>query len=736
MLIMNLEKKILRLAIGTLFCCLVLSPSRTAAGSFSVPGNYTKKPFKEGTAKKDFYWVETGKTFELEINGPQYLVILVRSEKVAKIELVFTLDKSQTAKKEIKTSDRVSKGIFLNFASGKHHLEVKGSSALFVHVVAVKRNRPQPGEETLTFAPLKQPAEKPEEKLSAEKILEEAEKPLAPPPLPQREGKEEVISPPPSPTAMAPSVPSAATPEPLPPNPEQSPAAPEERLEEPTVSEHPVASEPGPGAVEERLVSEKKIEPQPAKEAAGIGYFGQRGIFRSWSALTYAKYSVVVGSTVEYFKASSYLADGDRNERLLGKLVAAGVPYPGLEISAGFSLSANSNSAFQPGESQSMGDPFLSLRYGYRLLDWFAVGGGVQTVVPTGKGFAQLSTEGISTRMLLTFDFTPLPEALITINAGYHFDNSRFVFDYPLTEAQQFAAGINPHDQVLLNLGFGWRIGPVAPFLEYGAAFAVGSDVNLGFSDQPTWLTLGLRAFPLRFHTLQVLAAVDVGLTGIHPPAGAGRIPPYNVMLALGYDFGAAPPPAVIEKQLVRVEKVEAPAARVTVSGGSRVVGRVLDAASGKPIGGARVVMGGDEPVIFLSDPEEGRFYTCPMTPGPVKLSVYREGFQEESQVVLVTEKPETPVTIKLQATTAAAFGTIKGTVRAVTGLPLPALISIPARNINLRANRADGTFEKKLETGNFDVLISMPGYVTQRRKVKLEAGDVVIINVELYPKK
>ena len=41
-----------------------------------------------------------------------------------------------------------------------------------------------------------------------------------------------------------------------------------------------------------------------------------------------------------------------------------------------------------------------------------------------------------------------------------------------------------------------------------------------------------------------------------------------------------------------------------------------------------------------------------------------------------------------------------------------------------------------RLATGVFDVIVTMPGYVTQRRKVKLKTGDIVILNVELYPKK
>ena len=62
-------------------------------------------------------------------------------------------------------------------------------------------------------------------------------------------------------------------------------------------------------------------------------------------------------------------------------------------------------------------------------------------------------------------------------------------------------------------VSFAWQFGQVAPFLEYGSAIAMGDGVP-GFTDCPNWVTVGLRAWPLSYHTLHLVAAVDIGLAG------------------------------------------------------------------------------------------------------------------------------------------------------------------------------------------------------------------------------
>jgi hypothetical protein len=340
---------------------------------------------------------------------------------------------------------------------------------------------------------------------------------------------------------------------------------------------------------------------------------------------------------------------------------------------------------------------------------------------------------------MLEADFRPLPEALVILNIGYHLDNSESIFEDGLNPSQRFSAGINPHDQFLLLLGFAYQLGPVAPFLEYGTAQALGAD-GLGFGDSPNWLTIGVRAWPLSRHTLHLLAAVDIGLTGIDVPQDQARIPPYNIILSVGYDFGAVPDPEprVEVREVVKVKEVEVPvpAPPPEPEPKGRVVGQVVDAVSGNPLGNAKVIVEGKETTILLSDPAEGKFATCLSDPGPVKLTVTREGYREEETAVLIENEPEVPVTVKLAPSRGKTFGSLKGTIRAATGQPIRARISIPARKVKAMSSKKAGKFQLKLETGVFDVLISKKGYITQRRKIKLGAGDLVILNVELYPKK
>ena len=189
-------------------------------------------------------------------------------------------------------------------------------------------------------------------------------------------------------------------------------------------------------------------------DPTGPSVYGQTGLFRTWSALPNNSGAVTVGSSVQFFKSSDFLVDGDENQRLLTRFTFATVPVDGLEINAGFSLVANHNPVFAPVQTQSVGDPFLGVRYGYAMGDKLALGGGVQIEIPTGQQFSQLSVDGISTKILLNADFRPVPEALLALNLGYHFDNSRSIFDYALNEAQRFSAGINPHDQLLISFGF------------------------------------------------------------------------------------------------------------------------------------------------------------------------------------------------------------------------------------------------------------------------------------------
>ena len=70
---------------------------------------------------------------------------------------------------------------------------------------------------------------------------------------------------------------------------------------------------------------------------------------------------------------------------LLDTLIRAelGLAGLGLEINAGFSLAVDSNEQSPPKQVQTMGDPFVGVRYGYSVIDWFSLGMGIQGVFPS-----------------------------------------------------------------------------------------------------------------------------------------------------------------------------------------------------------------------------------------------------------------------------------------------------------------------------------------------------------------
>jgi translation initiation factor IF-1 len=51
-------------------------------------------------------------------------------------------------------------------------------------------------------------------------------------------------------------------------------------------------------------------------------------------------------------------------------------------------------------------------------------------------------------------------------------------------------------------------------------------------------------------------------------------------------------------------------------------------------------------------------------------------------------------------------------------------------------AAEADGTFQATLKAGHYQVLISAKKYLTQKKEIRIRNGDVVIMNIDLRPKK
>ncbi len=490
------------------------------------------------------------------------------------------------------------------------------------------------------------------------------------------------------------------------------------------------ASDDDAGAAPADVLAEE-TSPPPLGPTLG----GQRGLLRLWAATPAKDGDVTASLNLTGFIQGSFLRGGDSNRFVGSRLGLFGVPVEGLEVGGGLHLSMNENTAFDPATLVTIGDPYLGVRYGAGLTSWLALGGGIEATFPTGSGVLDAALAATSLKALLDVDLRPTPEFFVGLNVGFHMDRSSHIFDNGLLNpAQRFAAQVQPYNRVLLGLGLAYQIAWAAPFLEYTGEIALGG--GLAFGDNPQRVSLGARLWPLADRTLSLLVAADVGVGGRDPgDPEAARQPAYAVTLGAAWDFGEAPAVegGVRVREVVRVKRVEVPVEKPRDEG--VIVGQVVDALDGTPVRDARVFVASEPPITLMSDPSEGRFRSCPVPSGPMKLKVTADDHQPKTQVVLVKKGTEAKITVKLQPAKGKTVGSLRGTVRSVQGKPLAAKVRIPTRRIKQKAG-ADGSFALTLETGVFDVLISHKGYVTQRHKIKLRAGEEVILNVELFPQK
>jgi hypothetical protein len=104
------------------------------------------------------------------------------------------------------------------------------------------------------------------------------------------------------------------------------------------------------------------------------------------------------------------------------------------------------------------------------------------------------------------------------------------------------------------------------------------------------------------------------------------------------------------------------------------------------------------------------------------------EGYTEAKAPATLIAGASTPLEILLERRLPA--GQLRGLVQSLAGIPLDATIWIEPTGQELRASQ--GRFETDVAPGSYRVLISMPGYITQKRTVLVEENGVTVLNVDL----
>lgn len=478
---------------------------------------------------------------------------------------------------------------------------------------------------------------------------------------------------------------------------------------------------------------------------------GVRGLLRIVSAANQPAGTLSLGTEAQFYWMPEMLAgptEGQDHSRLENSLTVAFTPWRYVE--AAFSARVASDSSSGGGGADELqvavGDPRLVIKGGAEVVNGLSLGAMVDLRFLAGAGYfeaAAAATSGLFA-LLVSWDGGEALPLGVHLNLGFFMEGSKNLVEDPsrLSQAQLHAAGISSFHRVVTRLGLAYDTRYVGPFLEVGMENLVGGDAP-GVSEHPTYLSGGLRVWPTRSRSVQILAAVDVGLAGVAdgsslalaPDRYGPVIPRWNLSVGLTYRLGTyAEEPTSQgpgEGGLTSTQPADVSPAGGVIRG--TFVGRVLDAANEQPIIGARVAVDGESASPLVVDETDGTFRSYPLQTGKRSLLVKADGYRDHrAQLTILAGRPAR-VTVRLESVKAATPGTLRGTIKDTSGRVIrQATLLIPRLDRRIKIRR-DGSFSTSLEPGEYAVLISAPGFRAQRKRLKISVGATVILNVELH---
>ena len=190
-----------------------------------------------------------------------------------------------------------------------------------------------------------------------------------------------------------------------------------------------------------------------------------------------------------------------------------------------------------------------------------------------------------------------------------------------------------------------------------------------------------------------------------------------------------------VTREVVRevTKEVAAPQASFVIDGA------VFDQTTGDVVSSAVITISGYEQSPLAVDYKTGKFrsFPIPVGEGLVKVSVTAPNYRPSDQTIPRGSGDQVQtVVFKIQSLGEQALGQVKGSIKdGRSGKPIKGDIFIPALSKRIQADK-DGTFDAELKAGRYQVLISAPKYVTQKKEIEIRAGEVVILNLDLVGRK
>ncbi|MBW2734217.1 MAG: carboxypeptidase regulatory-like domain-containing protein [Deltaproteobacteria bacterium] len=486
---------------------------------------------------------------------------------------------------------------------------------------------------------------------------------------------------------------------------------------------------------------------QDAKQSAtGDNLLGMNGLARMVAAQNHPVGYFTVGTDFQFFTASEFLRDGSilrDHSRLINSYSLTYTPFAFLE--AAFALHVISDNTTGAGLEEDLqvavGDPEIALKGSYEIMPGFSVGGLLNLRSPSGAGFfnTSLSATNITVAALGSYRISDAVPLSFHLNVGFFLDGSKNLFDdaSTLDIPQHFAAQLSSFNRVITRVGVDYATRYFGPFVEVSIEPFLGSG-NPGFGGSPNRVTVGAKGWLGEDRGLQIMAAADIGLTGVGPRAAdelavgdyAFTIPRWNVMFRVSYRFDPFTTKTVVQPgdrdPDVVTPKVELPKYAM-------ITGAITDSRTDKPVWNARIRVAKQDASSLAVDGKTGQYRTFNLPLGKHTVIASADGYHNKELEVEVGESGA-KANFTLAPKAEIKPGMLRGTVKSASGGKVirGATLLIPELDKSLKV-KSDGSFEISLKSGEYRVIISARGYRTQRKTLRIAEGETVIHNVEMH---
>ncbi len=544
-----------------------------------------------------------------------------------------------------------------------------------------------------------------------------------------------------------PDIPEAPPPAPGPPPPATEAETPPPPPPDAAAPARKTRNEPAEPAVK---ATTAKPEARRTSGRLAVSPSGETGLYRIAAAESVDPGLIRLSFGLDFFAVNSFIAADDSHSMIGGTLALSASPIDYLELWLSMRAQSNSDNYTSPTLLQSLGDWSLGIKGFYPVAKLATVGVDVQATFLSGIGSASLDfgATNLQFRALLTSDLYRATEKIpvrLHLNVGFLLDNSDHLVAQgaALTNAERFALSVSDFNRVTLAAGIEVPVKYVTLFLEYSAEFPVGYLATPGIvitsnalspaqttgaprvADTlarpavqrviPQRITPGIRITAIPKLTLDVVAEI-----GITPDVATGvlAVPPYKIALLASYPldpFGETEtrgPP--ISVPVIVPETVEPPPST------GRIGGIVKNKADHSPLSGAIVRFDRAPPVATGDD---GRFTSHALEPGPVAVTVQKDGFQAGTANLDVTVGDTAELDVELVPTI--KEGMLKGRVVDEKDQPLAGItVAVQGPTQESLTTDAQGQFETSARAGKYEITVEHEGYLRKARTHELQGGE------------